>query len=234
MAYKRFTLRDIGTVTVYKHRRAKSIKLRIHADNQVRVTIPSWLPYAAGTTFASSKADWIKQRQPKQSHFLHDSIIGKKYRVVVSYKNDLNVSRTRLKEGIIEVCLPFGKTITESDIQQQIQNIAEKALRVQAKDYLPKRLAELATSHNFDYASVRIKKMTSRWGSCSTNKDISLNIFLMQLEDDLIDYVLLHELLHTKIPSHGKRFWSELDEIVPNLASMRQRMRHEEPRIIPR
>jgi predicted metal-dependent hydrolase len=234
MAFKSFTIRDIGTVTVYKHRRAKSIRLRIHSDNQVRVTIPVWLPYAAGTTFASSKAEWIRNKLPKPVYFTHDAVIGKQHRIAINYDNKLNAPKVTLRDELISVTLPFGQQLQESGLQTKIQMTAEKALRREAKDYLPRRLSELATSHNFTYGDVRIKKMTSRWGSCSSRSDISLSIYLMQLDDELIDYVLLHELLHTRIPAHGKKFWDELAVHVPNLSSLRKQMRSHEPRIIPR
>lgn len=234
MSHKIFDIDDIGSVRVHKHKRAKAIRLRVSPDGDIKATIPYWLPYAAGVRFILSKQDWVKQQLPAKVSYAHDDKIGKKHTLVYKYNNKATKPRVRIVDNRLLVEIPFHFDQKESILQEKIQKTAEKALRSEAKDYLPHRLRELATSHNFQYNNVRIKKMKSRWGSCSSNKDISLNLYLMQLEDDLIDYVLLHELLHTRIAAHGKIFWQELAEYVPNLTDIRKRMRKAEPRIMPR
>ena len=83
-----------------------------------------------------------------------------------------------------------------------------------AKRALVGRLREIAEFHDFNYNKVTIRKQKTRWGSCSAKNNISLNINLVRLPDDLRDYVLLHELVHTRIKNHSKAFWAELDEFV--------------------
>ena len=79
---------------------------------------------------------------------------------------------------------------------------------------LIQRLQELARLHNFKYRKVSIRNQKTRWGSCSGKNNISLNINLARLPAELSDYVILHELLHTKIKNHGKEFWAELDRYI--------------------
>jgi predicted metal-dependent hydrolase len=83
-----------------------------------------------------------------------------------------------------------------------------------AKRTLVGRLREIAEIHNFNYNKVTIRKQKTRWGSCSDKNNISLNINLVRLPDDLRDYVLLHELVHTRIKNHSVAFWAELDKFV--------------------
>ena len=85
-----------------------------------------------------------------------------------------------------------------------------KYLRKKAKQFLPKRLEEIAQQFGYKYNKVALKFMKSRWGSCSFKNNINLNISLMALEKELIDYVLLHELVHTVEKNHGEAFWSRL------------------------
>ena len=94
-----------------------------------------------------------------------------------------------------------------------------------AREELTKRLAELAKLHNFSYNRVTIRNQKSRWGSCSANNNISLNIKLMALPDDLRDYVLLHELLHTIIKNHSPAFWAELGLLVPGAWEKKKQLR---------
>ncbi len=83
----------------------------------------------------------------------------------------------------------------------------------QAMNTLISRLEELAKIHNFKYARVSIRNQKTKWGSCSAKNNISLNINLVRLPDELRDYVISHELVHTRIKNHSKKFWSELDKV---------------------
>lgn len=90
--------------------------------------------------------------------------------------------------------------------EMELLNIAE------AKAALLNRLSELANQHGFTYSKARIRNYRTKWGSCSSNNEISLNTQLARLPQELIDYVLLHELVHTKVQKHGPKFWKELDK----------------------
>ena len=76
------------------------------------------------------------------------------------------------------------------------------------------RLEKLAKIHNFKYAKVSIRNQKTKWGSCSAKNNISLNINLARLPDELRDYVILHELVHTRFKNHSKKFWAELDKVI--------------------
>ncbi len=88
--------------------------------------------------------------------------------------------------------------------------------KVGAKKKLTSRLHYLAVQHGFTYNKVTIRNQKNRWGSCSHKNNISLNIKSVLLPDELIDYVILHELAHTKIRNHSKKFWGELGKYVGN------------------
>jgi predicted metal-dependent hydrolase len=95
----------------------------------------------------------------------------------------------------------------------------------EAKAHLKKRVADLAAMYGFGFNRVYIRNQKTRWGSCSGKNNISLNIRLARLPDMLRDYVILHELLHTRIRNHGKIFWRELDRYVGNSRGLRDRLR---------
>lgn len=81
-----------------------------------------------------------------------------------------------------------------------------------AKSILKTRLHELAQQYKFSYNRVFIRNQRTLWGSCSHNNNINLNINLVRLRPELMDYLLLHELVHTKIKNHSKKYWKELDK----------------------
>ena len=136
----------------------------------------------------------------------------------------------RLKQGKVCISLPCSGTYQKalgllekyrSDLivkqKQYIPSVEslcdETLLRKKAHDYLPLRLKLLAEQYHFTYNILKINKSRGRWGSCSNKKNINLSFYLMTLPLHLIDYVLLHELCHTKEMNHGVRFWALLDDI---------------------
>jgi predicted metal-dependent hydrolase len=84
----------------------------------------------------------------------------------------------------------------------------------QAIETLISRLEELAKIHNFTYTKSSIRNQKTKWGSCSAKNNISLNVNLARLPAELTDYVILHELVHTRIKNHSSKFWTELDAYV--------------------
>ena len=86
--------------------------------------------------------------------------------------------------------------------------------RAVARRVIVDRLEELALQHGFAYQRVFIRNQKTRWGSCSANNNINLNVNLIRLPPALRDYVILHELVHTRIKNHSLRFWDELEKHV--------------------
>jgi len=78
------------------------------------------------------------------------------------------------------------------------------------------KVDQISMENNFNYSKIHFKNMISRWGSCSSKNNISFNTLMYHLEDDLQDYIIKHELLHTKIKNHSKEFWNALEEICEN------------------
>ena len=97
--------------------------------------------------------------------------------------------------------------------------------RTKAKRSLIERLDYLAGKYGFTYQQVFIKNQQTRWGSCSSKDNISLNINLACLPQELQDYVILHELVHTRHKNHSKKFWAAMDELVGDSKQLRKQMR---------
>jgi len=89
-----------------------------------------------------------------------------------------------------------------------------------AKEFLEGRIKELADKFGFVYNKVTIRNQKTRWGSCSGKNNINLNMKLMNIPNHLIDYVILHELVHTKVKNHSPLFWGALDIFVGNAKSI--------------
>ena len=149
-----------------------------------------------------------------------------------------------LKPGYVRVVIPRmqslknAKQFVESKLDWIKKNKRHMDSQVEKKNKLPeidrkvarkvlcKRIAELAQAHSFNYNRISIRKQKTRWGSCSTKDNINLNANLLHLPSELIDYVLLHELVHTRVKNHGPDFWNELDTVVPNAKQVDQRLKN--------
>ena len=94
--------------------------------------------------------------------------------------------------------------------EQRARDYQKKILAKQAKEYLPYRLEYFAKLYGYKYDKCRLTHANTRWGSCSSNKTISLNIGLMKVPEILRDYVILHELAHLNHMNHSKDFWAEV------------------------
>jgi predicted metal-dependent hydrolase len=223
VATKQIDIPGIGQVMIYKRRGNRSLRLSIGSGGEVRVSMPYWLPYKAGEQFALSKADWIiEHRIAEPAALQHGQQIGKAHHLRFIASIDATRVTTRLKLSQVEVTHPMRVTPQDSAVQKAAHAAAIRALRKEAEQLLPYRLKQLAERDGFTYNSVGIKHLKSRWGSCTSQKDITLNLYLMQLPWHLIDYVIFHELTHTKVMQHGAPFWQELERHVPGAKALRK------------
>jgi predicted metal-dependent hydrolase len=102
--------------------------------------------------------------------------------------------------------------------------------RIEARKVLVERLRHLAQTYGYTFNKVFVKDQKTLWGSCSAANNINLNVNLVRLPRELADYVLVHELVHTRHKNHGRAFWSELNGIVGDGRSLQKRLRQYRPR----
>lgn len=229
MAFKEFPLDEQGSVKIYKHRASRSLRLSIAPSGAVRVTIPTWAPYSAGLTFAKNRLDWIRQQRPASSPTFSEGMqIGKAHRLRY-VSADVETVAARVRQTEVIVTYPLTMSVQHLEVQKAVTRASIRAMRIQAERLLPRRLEELAAQHGFEYKSVSVRSLKSRWGSCDQSKNIVLNLYLIQLPWQLIDYVLLHELTHTVVMQHGPKFWTAMEEVEPQVKRLRKDIRSHNP-----
>ena len=235
MGVKHIQLPNIGDVTLYKRRNSRSLRLSITSNGEVRVSMPHWVPYKSGAVFAASKAAWIEtMRGQRQAMLLKNGqAIGKAHHLYFNQTTGERVT-ARVQGQEIRVGLPRGTSEQALEAQGRARVACVKALKQEGEALLPQRLQALAERGGFSFNSVAIKQLKSRWGSCSSTKDIALNLYLMQLPWQLIDYVLWHELTHTRVMRHGAPFWVELEKYVPTARALSKEIHTYQPTLHPR
>ena len=110
----------------------------------------------------------------------------------------------------------ISKHLLKIQLRPKIQLFDKPVDKQAAREFLEERIKKLADKFGFVYNKVTIRNQKTRWGSCSGKNNISLNMQLLNLLPALIDYVILHELVHTKIKNHSPHFWRSLDRYVGN------------------
>lgn len=235
MATKQITIPEIGPVTLYKRRGNRSLRLTISAGGEIRVSLPYWVPYKAGEQFVMSKATWIEANRTKSSLMLvHGHGIGKAHRLHFEQQAMATRVNVRIVANEVRISYPAIYGPHDQAVQDAAHKASIRALRKEAATLLPQRLEALAGQMGYEYKDVTIKQLKSRWGSCNTNKEITLNLYLMQLPWHLIDYVLVHELVHTKVMQHGAPFWKEFEKYMPDAKALRKQMSAYQPALSPR
>lgn len=208
----------IGAVTFSRNRRSKNIKLSVKPDKTVRVSYPYHVSQKEVQHFVAKNEAWIRQQQAKmdarRTKIDKDTVIQSKiYTIRFGVAAQNRVHKANNNELCIEVP-DFDSEAAQAFIERCITEV----YRYEARLLLPARLKELAAQNGFSYQRVSIRNNRRNWGSCSSQNNISLNLQMMKLPDYLIDYILLHELVHTQIKNHGAGFWKKLDEVCGNRA----------------
>jgi predicted metal-dependent hydrolase len=223
---------EFGKITVRRSARASQVRLRVAPDGTLRASLPLYAPtFLVKRLIKSSRPalrELLSQSQPEMV-YEDGMVIGKSHRLMVVH--DATAISVAVKGQRITVNLPAGAALSDTDIARHVRDGIITALGVEAKSYLPKRLSYLAAQYGFRYQKVRFSHASGRWGSCSSQGTISLNIALMKLPFELIDYVLLHELAHTVHMNHSPEFWQLVAGGDPDYKQHRRSLRAEVPTI---
>ncbi|MDX2775989.1 SprT family zinc-dependent metalloprotease [Streptomyces caniscabiei] len=224
---------EFGEIILRRSARASYVRIRVAPDGRLRASLPLYAPLFLVKRLVKASRTQLRlllAEHHQASLFTDGMRIGKSHTLVVRPVAGKICKASRHGQRII-VSLPTGKSLADSDVARIVREKVGEALRIEAKGYLPRRLRFLADQHGFDYDNVRFSHASGRWGSCSTSGTISLNIALMKLPFELIDYVLVHELCHTVQMNHSAAFWALVEAADPAYKTHRQLLKEETPSI---
>ncbi|MBP0904953.1 M48 family metallopeptidase [Mariniflexile gromovii] len=204
----------------------KSHYISVQKDTGV-VLKGSPVPLEKEQAFILKKARWILEKLELVEAIGYDDIVtgsripylGKKYYVEVF-----------VKQGIDEVTIDFTeskfkvKVTNDQNNQDTLQGAFEDFFRAKAQEKILPKVKKWAKKTGLDFKDVKIRKLEKRWGSCTPTNSILINIDAIKLPFSLIDYLIVHELVHTKVKSHSKEFWAELSKHIPNWKELDDKM----------
>jgi len=225
---------ELGTIEFIHNERSKHIRVRILASG-LKVTLPVKASQDEAMKFINSIRKKLIQKQEKLEQGLQKS------NIVIDERSQLQtltfvveakaIARKNiyfsLKNSVLNIEFPVGTNCTDAETQQHFWNGISYFLRKEAKRLLPDRTKQLSDKFGFEFTDVKIQSSKSRWGSCSGLKSINLSLYLMLLPAPLIDYVILHELCHTKEMNHGVKFWKWMDKVTNDKSKeLRAQLKH--------
>ena len=225
-------LGDIGEILFKKNKRFKRLSIRIAPIKGVWVNVPYGTTYKDAINFTKYNKEWIinnkaklKSKEQKQTVFTPGLTFKTRFHQLKLITSNVNNYSAKLSNGSLEVKYPVNTLIQNTELQTFIKNSILETLRRESNHYLPIRIKELAESAGFSYKSLKIKNTKSRWGSCTHDNKINLNLHLMRLPNELCDMVILHELCHTKVKNHSKEFYQLLERHCSELTRKRKEIK---------
>lgn len=204
---------DEYAYTVIRARR-RTMAVYIRPDGRVEVRAPRWVSAGRIREFVASKDAWIARKREEVLERVRErevfrleegtpvSILGREYRVSLAAPGE--------RPG-----LSGERLVLQGEDQEELRSCLEWVLRRLARGYLPGRVEELSQRWGFSPSGVSVTGARTRWGSCSGKNRLNFSFRLCYAAPEAVDYVILHELAHTREHNHSSRFWALVEERMP-------------------
>ena len=202
--------------------RVKNLYISIE-NGEVLIKAPWYATSSQIQEVVESKRQWIMQKleeyqsSPRKVKDYADGerfqILGESYYLNIYYK-DINNAILNVENGKIVVILPLR--YADNDNTEQIKKMIDKMYYMVAEKEVEVAMEKMSIMVGLAPEEYRIKKIKSVWGSCSSNKKITINQNLMMYSRKAIEYVILHELCHLKYMNHSKKFWEMVAKYMPD------------------
>ena len=225
--------KEFGEIKIRKNKLARSVKLSVGVDGSLRASIPYYSPEFAVRRLVNGNRDEIRKMlatHNAKNSYQDGDLIGKTHTLFLRKFSGEEIKISNEGNQIL-VQIPQELAFENPLVQSEIRKTVSKILRKQAKAYLPRRISFLAEKYGFSFEKLRFSHTGTRWGSCSSSGTISLNIALMNLPHHLIDYVIIHELCHTRQMNHSSKFWQEVAKYCPDYKKYVQEIKQFSPSI---
>lgn len=207
----------------YKIRRspkAKNVRLRVSEEKGLEVVVPENNQLTNIQGFLYQKETWIlsklklmeenvaQKRAAQEDALFIIRYLGKDYRVVMILDNSSPI-RVELKGEKAFLTLPQNR-------EELLRQVIDAWYRWAAKSLFEERVSFWSERMNVSYNTIFVKNQKTRWGSCSKQQNISLNLRIIMAPFEVVDYIIIHELAHLKEMNHSKRFWQVVQDFCPD------------------
>ncbi len=210
----------------------KTLAIEVSKNGEVVVRAPERMPERRIKRFVRGHTDWIERSRAEMiaksrlaqkryepgERFLY---LGDQYRLSICRTGERSFVRT-------DTIMLEDNRFVLSDKIENPRDCFKTWYRSQAQQIIPTRIQEIASQHGYEYAKVRISSAKRIWGSCSGKNNISISWRVIMAPIECVDYVILHELVHTVHKHHGKWFWARVGRAMPDYKMRRKWLRDNE------
>ncbi len=221
MSKKQIEVDGVGELTLTRRSGIKSIRVRINHDGEPEVSAPRHIPVAYIKRFIRSKKDWIRKHSTEGKPLSDGDKIGNFHLLSVSGGTSF---RTSIRGNNIRATIPASSSIQSDIVQNHLRKASVKALRKESNELFPERVRLWADSGTGEYKKLSIKNMKTRWGSYTSKGGLNLSLYLVQAPQELVDYVIVHELCHSAHMNHSDKFWKNVEKYIPDYKQRRKEL----------
>lgn len=223
-------LPKIGIVKVTKKRGQSSLRIRLSSKGEVLVSVPYLTPKIVVEQFVKSRIIWILNNRPNYDlKFSHGMKL--KSGIVLGIYDYQPKNRSKLLADRLNIYINGAFNPDDPKQHNYIEKKIIDAMKKRAENTLLPKLLEIASSTGHEFNQAYVKALQSRWGSCDSSRNITLNIYMLQLPENLQRYVILHELTHTLHMNHSSKFWAHLESLMPDYKQARKTLKSHHTRI---
>ncbi len=214
-------------VKIIHSRRARHLRISISLDKKVSLIIPRRATVEQGMRFLNSRKNWVERtlsrikpprKQPWEFKFddgVEIFFFGLPHRLLFSdvhtypYVNKIQKSPPKLDQPLaekfncLEIATPAKKKVFEFFLSNKL------------REHIYAFVFKFCKTYGFAFKDLKIKKMKSRWGSCSRLGNLNFSLRLVHYDHETINYVVIHELCHTREMNHSRKFWSLVAQFCP-------------------
>ena len=195
-----------------RRRNARRYIASIDRHGQMRVTLPDGGSRCEALEFVRENSIWLRDQQKKCQEEVEEAKL--KSGDTIWYRGDRH-NLTVSKDWGRPVLYFADQKIFLADENIDLSRPLGQRFRLLAKRELPGRTKTLADRFELSYSKVSIRDQQTRWGSCSSSGVISLNWRLIMVPSSVVDYIIIHELMHLREMSHSPRFWKFVEMAFP-------------------
>lgn len=208
---------------IFRSRR-KTIALIVKPDGSLIVRAPLQTPEGAIQAFIQKNTGWVIKKQTEALAALPPA--PKQYVPGEPFLYLGNLYPLAIAQGQKESLLLNDTFKLAHTSQDQASLVFERWYRAQAKQVINERVDLYACQHNFQYKRIGITSARTRWGSCSANGSLNFSWRLILAPIESVDYVVVHELVHTVFHNHSREFWKKVEGIMPDYKERRRWLRN--------
>lgn len=194
------------------------MRLQISSGNELEVILPRGYQLNDAETFLLQKHAWIKKHLSRKIAEPEYLFLGKQIKVKEYFHLFNKKHKITYKDGVLEIISPEQSSVT-------VNELYNAWLRHTAHKFLTNRVREIAVRSGFRVNRVSIRGQKTRWGSCSSGGNLSFNYRLMCHRNEVIDYVIIHELCHLKEMNHSEKFWKLVGAFCPDYKNLRKELK---------